>query len=59
VCKDLVERHFIGAKLSEQMILARSHFENLSEGFFKATGKIAVSLSRVGLNTRRGALPTR
>jgi hypothetical protein len=42
-CKDLVARHFIGAKLSDHMITARSHFKNLPEGFFKATGNPAVS----------------
>jgi hypothetical protein len=39
------------------MITARSHFENLSEGLLKAAGKIAGSLSRVGLNNRRGTFP--
>jgi hypothetical protein len=44
--------------MSDHMITARSHFENLSEGLLKATDKIAGSLSRVGLNNRRGAFST-
>ena len=42
---------------SDQMILASSQFKNLSEGFFKATGKTCGIISRVGMNTRRGAFP--